>query len=108
MVGVLVVLLLLLLGGGAAAFLYMSKMSDHAASDSPNYKYSVPVQPPTSDSWSNLESLHNFDDFVPQDTIYSYHNPVPGVNCPNCDAESPAGLSFCRVCGSKLLGTKHT
>ncbi len=106
--GVLVVLLLLLLGGGVVLFLYMSKANDHSASEAPACVNSMPVQPPAPDSWNSLESLHHSDDFIPQDTIYSYHNPTPGMNCPNCDVENPSGMSFCQVCGAKLNGNKFT
>lgn len=91
--GVIVVLLLLLLGGGVFLFLYMSKSNASSASE-------TPVTAP--------EGVRHSDGFIPQETIYSYHNSTPGMNCPNCDAESPSGMTFCQVCGARLDRTKFT
>lgn len=93
--GALVVLLLLLLGGGVFLFLYMSRSNTPAGAETP-----VPKAP--------AESVHHSDDFIPQETIYSYHNSTPGISCPNCDAENPSGMTFCQVCGAKLDNTKFT
>jgi len=105
--GVIVVLLLLLLGGGGALFYFMNK-SGSTVSDGPVCVNTMPEKPPVTESWSGLETLHQSDDFIPQDTVYSYYNPTPGMNCPNCDAENPSGKQFCMVCGSRLHRTKFT
>jgi len=106
--GLLVVLLLLLLGGGGALFYFFVKSGNTSASDVPVCVNTMPEHAPAAETWSGLEDLHQSDDFIPQDTVYSYYNPTPGMNCPNCDAENPSGKQFCMVCGSRLHRTKFT
>lgn len=107
--GFLIVLMLLLfIGGGAALFFFVNKSDSNTAEQTPMFSSSVPTPGhAASDAWSNLDSLHHSDDYIPQETIYSYHNPNPGVNCLCCDAENPSGMSYCQVCGAKLSSIKY-
>ena len=99
--GVIIVILLLLLGGCGAWFYFMNKPGN-ASSGGPVCVNTMPERPTATESWSGMETLHQSDDFIPQDTVYSYYNPTPGINCPNCDAENPSEQRFCTVCGATL------
>lgn len=99
--GLIIVLLLLLLGGGGAWFCFMNKPGN-STPDRPSCVNTMPTHPPVTESWGGLETLHQSDDFIPQDTVYSYYNPTPGLNCPKCDAENHYGKQFCVVCGTTL------
>ena len=101
-----VIVLLLLIGGGAGAYFYFFKNGNTVAK--PAIESTIPVKHTVPEAPNGTESVYHADDFIPQDTIYTYVNPTPGVNCPSCDAESPSGMQFCQVCGARLHGAKFT
>ena len=88
---------------GAFFLLYLNKSRDDSTDDI--REISAPVTPVLEPPPLPEVSI-DMDTFVPQDTIYSYHNPHPGVCCPTCDADNPSGASLCQVCGSKLNTSK--
>ena len=88
---------------GAFFLLYLNKSRDNSTDDI--REISAPVTP-VLETPPLPEVSIDMDTFVPQDTIYSYHNPHPGVCCPTCDADNPSGASLCQVCGSRLNTSK--
>ena len=94
---VVVILILALLGGGGYFVYYMINTKEKPSAEVTVSSF-APVSPPVPEGWEEPQTDH----YVPQETIYSYYNPTPGISCPACDAESPAGMSYCQVCGMKL------
>ena len=96
----IVIVLLLLIGGGFGAYFYFFR--NGSAVVKPTIESSIPEKPVVSDTTNGTDSVYHSDDFVPQDTIYTYFNPIPGINCQSCDAENPSEMKFCQVCGKRL------
>ena len=102
-----VLILLVVLGVGALVFFFVIKSNNKPAVETPVYTDSIPIPSPIPEPRVNAEPIPKKVDYVPQDTIYSYSNPSPGVCCPACDAENPTGTSYCQICGAMLGGPKY-
>ena len=100
---IILLLVFIFMLSGAFFLLYLNKSRNESVDDIS--EISAPVTPVLEPPPLPEVSI-DMDTFVPQDTIYSYHNPHPGVLCPTCDADNPSGASLCQVCGSRLNTSK--
>ena len=96
----IVIVLLLLIGGGIGSYFYFFKNGTVVVK--PTIESAISGKTVAVDASNGTDSVYHSDDYVPQDTVYTYFNPTPGLNCPSCDAENPSGMQFCQVCGTRL------
>ena len=102
------IVLLLLAACGIGVYMYVNASKDSTSSSGSLFETTLKEKIATAEAGHTDDSVYHTDDFVPQETIYTYHNQTPGICCPVCDAESPSHMQFCQVCGTRLDGSKFT